>query len=621
MHQPGLLNSAVVGLLLLVVGPVGLLARTYGGDFRLVARTGQTWEVPATTLGGQPKQATLDNVTRYSMNNEGQVAFVGQSSEGYGVWSEVVGKTAIAADGTPAVGLPTGATNYFYATTSVPSIPPVVRLDDEGRTIFGGLFSGPPSNPLFNSAAFWFQQGSVVSLIAAETLPTPANTPGKYFRQFGYNHSSEINGNPSLSLSSTGGSHFAIEAALAAVGSPSNSPSTPTYWALGPDGPRLIDTIQYQYSPSGLDYYPAEIVVNRTGAAAYKAYDNATGLTLLREQNGLPTAVVNQATIVPGFGTTGRIAQASNLQLNDAGTLGFVGIADAPSFEDEGLFVADSSGQLRVIALEGAPVPGAETAQPFFSDVGGRAFSLRALGPNDEVVFQANETTTAPFTLRRSLWMDDNGTTTRLLSEGDSLPGLTPDEKLKSNGAFALFGNVQVNAQGTIVLTSGFQSPTTSGLGIWALRPGDSQFTPIAISGQAVAMPDGSEGALTSLKLGEINDRGQILIEANYNGGEVLFISNAAATLSDFDGNGTVDGDDLAILQEGFGSANPTLATGDGNGDGVVDGDDFLRWQREAAIAESPAGATGVPEPSSLTLLALATLAGQCSRYRRQARG
>ena len=93
------------------------------------------------------------------------------------------------------------------------------------------------------------------------------------------------------------------------------------------------------------------------------------------------------------------------------------------------------------------------------------------------------------------------------------------------------------------------------------------------------------------------------------------------ATLSDFNADGTVDGDDLAVLKQGFGSANPTLAAGDGNGDGVVDGADFLRWQREAMITEPPAEAAGVPEPSSLTLLAVAALVGHCSRSRRQARG
>ena len=84
---------------------------------------------------------------------------------------------------------------------------------------------------------------------------------------------------------------------------------------------------------------------------------------------------------------------------------------------------------------------------------------------------------------------------------------------------------------------------------------------------------------------------------------------------ADFNGDGTVDGDDFLIWQNGFGSpGDPSM--GDANGDGNVDGDDFLIWQEQFG-GPPPGGAAGaVPEPSTLSLLALAGLALAALRKR-----
>ncbi|MEQ8835674.1 MAG: PEP-CTERM sorting domain-containing protein, partial [Lacipirellulaceae bacterium] len=68
---------------------------------------------------------------------------------------------------------------------------------------------------------------------------------------------------------------------------------------------------------------------------------------------------------------------------------------------------------------------------------------------------------------------------------------------------------------------------------------------------------------------------------------------------SDFDGDGDIDGADLAQWQGDYG----LNADSDVNNDGSSDGLDFLAWQREFTGPSSTASGSPVPEPSSLLLL------------------
>ncbi len=68
------------------------------------------------------------------------------------------------------------------------------------------------------------------------------------------------------------------------------------------------------------------------------------------------------------------------------------------------------------------------------------------------------------------------------------------------------------------------------------------------------------------------------------------------ATNADFNDDGTVDADDLAIWRENFGTiggSDPTL--GDADGDRDVDGNDFLIWQRTLGQVVPPASAAVAP--------------------------
>lgn len=103
------------------------------------------------------------------------------------------------------------------------------------------------------------------------------------------------------------------------------------------------------------------------------------------------------------------------------------------------------------------------------------------------------------------------------------------------------------------------------------------------------------------------------------------FVESGAAT--DYNSDGFVDGADLSVWKEEFGTAGENA---DANFDGVVDGGDFLAWQRNfgkvgafqptAIVHYAPAVATvaAVPEPATMLLsgAALATL-GIAARCRK----
>ncbi len=78
----------------------------------------------------------------------------------------------------------------------------------------------------------------------------------------------------------------------------------------------------------------------------------------------------------------------------------------------------------------------------------------------------------------------------------------------------------------------------------------------------------------------------------------------------DFDNNGAVDGDDLAVWKTAFGSTNAA----DVDGDSDSDGQDYLAWQRNFGLtwedmATSVAATAAVPEPSAAAILSIAGVA------------
>ncbi len=88
--------------------------------------------------------------------------------------------------------------------------------------------------------------------------------------------------------------------------------------------------------------------------------------------------------------------------------------------------------------------------------------------------------------------------------------------------------------------------------------------------------------------------------------------------VGDFNGDGFVDGADLAIWTANYGlQEGATVSAGDANGDGVVDGTDFLVWQQNLS---GSGAASAVPEPHGGVLAATALLTAARWKRRRGAR-
>ncbi|MBX3435777.1 MAG: hypothetical protein KF847_20860 [Pirellulales bacterium] len=123
------------------------------------------------------------------------------------------------------------------------------------------------------------------------------------------------------------------------------------------------------------------------------------------------------------------------------------------------------------------------------------------------------------------------------------------------------------------------------------------------VAGQRSGQFNGlGEGAL----VGEFNGVNLYITYAAGDGNDVALFTKPVFS-ADFNDDGKVDGMDLVLWNDGFGSAN--ASHGDANGDAVVDGTDFLEWQRQFGGGLASAATANVPEPASMQMIVLAVAA------------
>ena len=127
----------------------------------------------------------------------------------------------------------------------------------------------------------------------------------------------------------------------------------------------------------------------------------------------------------------------------------------------------------------------------------------------------------------------------------------------------------------------------------------------------AIAPANAVEARLSLLFTQSNNNNGAVHID------NVNFMNLSLAAGADFNLDGSVNGEDLLIWQNGYGT--PTDATredGDADGDGDVDGRDFLAWQSQSTSSEalSNVEALAVPEPAAIWAAAVVLVNSLLSR-------
>jgi hypothetical protein len=207
-------------------------------------------------------------------------------------------------------------------------------------------------------------------------------------------------------------------------------------------------------------------------------------------------------------------------------------------------------------------------------------------------------------------------TTPGAISPGDGAGTLTFADDLTLTGASVLtieLGGLVAGVQYD-VLAIGGQALLNGGLSV-SLVGG---FQPTNGAEFSILTAGSIFGAFASQSLPSLG--GGLVWQTTYSATDVLLSisSGVAYDPADFNEDGHVDGDDLAVWRLGMGTATGALHTqGDANGDFAVDGDDYLIWQRRLNSPPLVApSSTEAPEPGALTLTlaAIGGLAGQLRR-------
>ena len=333
--------------------------------------------------------------------------------------------------------------------------------------------------------------------------------------------------------------------------------------------------------------------------------------------DGINTTVIAQiGPARPGVGGgTDGVYSGNNSKahsINDEGEVAFtLGITGSSSGAGTGLFRGDGEHAIMILR-SGLPAPDAsgETTGTFAS------WDRQVINNNGEVIVWAQlQGTPGGSTDNTGLFVGDGSSLRQIVRSGD----MSPD----GNGRLQIHGrNSVINDAGQTVFFASHSGAIgrTNG-GIYFYDPKLGLLT-VARAGQSffgstigsLMLAGNLDIPVNDMETSGLNELGQVAFQFQLaNGAHGLAIWTPPN--SDFNGDGQVNGDDLALLTANYGQSPATLAEGDGNGDNVVDGVDFLMWQRQSTGAMSGA-AESVPEPDAalLAILAVSVLFGSRNR-------
>lgn len=362
----------------------------------------------------------------------------------------------------------------------------------------------------------------------------------------------------------------------------------------------------YRYNSAGAFL---NVVVTEQGVPAEsKLLNQPTGLTLSPDARHLYVSSSQSNTVVRyDYNAVTGAAANPTVFADAADDIAFPN-ALAFSPDEETLYVSNlgGTGVARLHAdgsSAGAPLnPFAEGLEPQFSGL--------AWTPNDELLVGSFAD---PAASTGSILRSNNPVTTlsSFIAPSNSLAGasglLVHDNFVYATGMFA--SRLQRFQLGSGAVDPGFN---VTGLAFpqgLMLSPDRNGFL-VGILGFAAG----------SGHIAHYNFSGQLIGDGVFAapGGGGFAEATAMATVpvpGDFNRDLLVNDADLDIWKANVGATGSLakVSQGDADGNGAIDGTDFLVWQRNVTAASSP-GAQAVPEPATLSLIAVAALLLQRTR-------
>jgi hypothetical protein len=563
-----------------------------------------------------------------AININGTVSFRSQTSQ-FGVFTGTSGGLIqrVAQGSDPAPDLPDGTTFALFDEN--------IPINSHGAVAFTSIYS--PNNAGSGHGAFT-NTGDPFRSVVLPGDPLVGHPTGGTFGSFGTNFNPVLLADNGMTAYNSWTSAFPTIASYGIWAG--YTKSTTIKVALSDDpAPTLGDGVFYDRIN-----YP---VMNATGILAFQATVKgpATGFydrdAIWAGTPGNVKPVVRSNSVAPG---TGGLATFSSFGTPDISSTGKVAFHASLNFgvpfdQRDGIWAgpADASASLTLVARSGTPAPGAggATFSSFFKDplinaAGTVSFADQLDGPG--------VTSDNGF----GLWTGLNPDNLTLVARaGDHAPG-TPDGTVfnwSSSFDHVLNNLGQVAFLGTL---KGAGVDFSNDNGIWVYDPHTGTKL-VAREGQTLHFAAGVDLVVRSLGLRtgassgdgratSLNDNGQIAFTAGFTTGidyAELVADIGGIRPGDANLDGIVDTKDFNTLMANMNKPG-VFANGDFNGDGLVNFADFQLLEANLgktspSLSPIPANAiyladpTSVPEPTSLALLATATLA-TLSRRRRPAR-
>lgn len=209
--------------------------------------------------------------------------------------------------------------------------------------------------------------------------------------------------------------------------------------------------------------------------------------------------------------------------------------------------------------------------------------------------------------LRASCWLGSAGCLGTILLVNHALGHVGLDSP---NGGETLMGGSNYTIEWHVEIRH-----NTLDWDLWySTESGDGPWEEIAVDLSAGDIDEGAphtfDWAVPSISI----DNAWVRVRQDNAGDDYYDVSESSFSIvsqvdpADFNGDGSVNTEDLNAWQQGFGTAAADRTTGDSNQDGDVDGADYLAWQNQVLPVTSTAQVNTVPEPAATILLVIGLL-------------